>query len=101
MRSRCTYLVPLRSFLLRQQSSAPRCHVTDAGRCFGSLHSRWSEQQRQPFTTCFAARTAVSETALASGEYGAEQIQVCPVCSIRCGTHAALLLGALAVAGAS
>ena len=39
----------------------------------------WHQERRQPITTCFAARAAPSGTALASGDYGAEQIQVLDV----------------------
>lgn len=76
-RRTCTCLLPLRSFLLKQASTALHRDVTEAARCFGGRHQSW--EQRQPITTCAAAKAAPTGTALASGDYGAEQIQVSPL----------------------
>ena len=81
-RRTCTGLLPLRSFLLRQASTALQRDVTETGRCFGGRQPTLHQEQRQSITTCFAAKTAPSGTALASGDYGAEQIQVLDVTAV-------------------
>ncbi|BDA44158.1 DNA gyrase subunit B, chloroplastic/mitochondrial [Coccomyxa sp. Obi] len=76
-RRACTVLIPLRTFWQHARcSQQPATCLEDSRRCFGRAHNTSSLQRWRSITTAFAAQTSPAEATSASGDYGADQIQV-------------------------
>ncbi len=77
IRRACTVLIPLRTFWQHVRClQQPATCLEEGRRWFGRARNTSSLQGWRSITTAFAAQTSPAEATSASGDYGADQIQV-------------------------